>query len=377
MIPFTLETPRRIFFGSGQIKRLPEVLLGLRRILIVSGRQWFTASGAEKRVKGLLRDFELSHVACVQGEPRVDTLEAVRGEAEGSHPEAIVGIGGGSVLDTAKALSVLVGIPGRVEEYMEGGEGAKEIAGPGIPWVAIPTTAGTGAEATKNAVVRSVLRGVKRSIRSHLMLASSVIVDPELTVELPLRTTGISGLDALTQLVEAYVSKNSTPPVRSLIEGSFALMFDALKGLPDGLGRIDLRSDASYGALVSGIALANSGLGAAHGFAAAIGGAYDIPHGLLCAVLLPHVLEANAPVIRDDISVLIRERAGGKDPVEWLSDAVRGFLAAFELPLDLKRYRIPGACVRELAERSSGSSMKGNPRELGMREKEALLSRVI
>jgi alcohol dehydrogenase class IV len=126
MIPFTLETPRRIFFGSGQIKRLPEVLLGLRRILIVSGRQWFTASGAEKRVKGLLRDFELSHVACVQGEPRVDTLEAVRGEAEGSHPEAIVGIGGGSVLDTAKALSVLVGIPGRVEEYMEGGEGAKE-----------------------------------------------------------------------------------------------------------------------------------------------------------------------------------------------------------------------------------------------------------
>ncbi len=237
----------------------------------------------------------------------------------------------------------------------------------------MPSTAGTGAEATRNAVIKLADRGLKRSMRSPVLLAASVIVDPELTLELPRDVTGTGGLDALTQLVEAFVSRKANQYTSSLVQGAFLPLLDALERLPDAPADMGLRTGASYGALVSGIALANAGLGAAHGFAAGLGGMYDIPHGLLCAVFLPHVLEANADVIRGKVAGLAGGRNGQTDPVRWLADAVRRLLGRYGLPDDLRQYGLPSGRVPEMVDRSAGSSMTGNPRELGRGEQERIV----
>jgi alcohol dehydrogenase class IV len=378
MVRFTLEMPGRIVFGPGSIAMVPELCKGRgRRLLVISGSRWFEGSATKGRVEKLLTGLHVDYISCREGEPTTDSLAEIRHAARSFSPDMMLAVGGGSVLDTAKALSALLPLSGPVDEYLEGMENSRQIQGPCIPWIAVPTTAGTGAEATKNAVLKSPSLGVKRSIRSPFLLAYAVAVDPELSIDLPLSITGISGLDALTQLVEAYVTRGSVPPVRALIRDAFPLMLEALEKLPQAPMDIGLRSDAAYGALVSGIALANAGLGAAHGFAGGIGGAYDIPHGLLCAIFLPLVLEANAEVTRGAIGELVGERARGEDPVAWLAGAVRGLLGAYKLPLNLIAYGIPRSRLPELAGLSSGSSMKGNPRELSGEEKERILSRVI
>ncbi len=216
-------------------------------------------------------------------------------------------------------------------------------------------------------------------MRSPFLLADSVIVDPELTLSLPGEVTGASGLDALTQLIEAYVSRGTNELVCSIVEGAFPLMLEALEKLPADPGDIALRSRASYGALMSGLALANAGLGAAHGFAAAVG-SYHVPHGLACAVFLPLVLAANAPVIGDKLDRLAArcgEKAPASDSVGWLSGKITGFLEAFGLPPTLAGYGIPRSKLADLAEKSMGSSMRGNPRELGLDERTSILSQVI
>jgi alcohol dehydrogenase class IV len=217
-------------------------------------------------------------------------------------------------------------------------------------------------------------------MRSPFLLAKAVIVDPQLAFSLPLATTGTSGLDALTQLVEAYVSRGTNPYVQSIVEGAFTPMLDALVKLPQNPADPALRSQASFGALMSGIALANGGLGAAHGFAAAVGGLFDVPHGLACAVFLPHVLAANAQSIRGALDRLA-ERSGAPisaaDSVTWLADKIRELLAAYGLPSDLRRFRIPAGKIAELADKSSGTSMRNNPRELSRDERMEILGRVI
>jgi alcohol dehydrogenase class IV len=264
----------------------------------------------------------------------------------------MVAVGGGTVIDTTKALSALVRYPGSAERFLEGLPGAAAVPGPCLPWIAVPTTSGTGAEATKNAVIKSESTGVKRSMRSRHLLAHVVLVDPELTLSLPRGVTGTSGLDAFTQLVEAYVSRSTTPPVRSLVEGAFPLMWEALNGLSQS---------------------------PAHGFAAAVGGAFDVPHGLACAVFLPHVLEANRDAIAADIGRLVGGSHGPeaqRDPIGWLAAEAARFLDAYGLPADLRGFGIPEARVAELAEKSSGSSMRGNPRDLSMKERIDILARV-
>jgi alcohol dehydrogenase class IV len=381
MIPFSLEMPTTIHFGSGSLQKLPAVLAGMgKRVLLVSGQHWLSRSCWEGTIGSGLAGCEVRRVSCPALEPTIDSLESAIASAAPFEPDVIVAVGGGSVLDSAKAFSALLRFPGPAERFLEGVPGAAAIPGPCVPWIAVPTTAGTGAEATKNAVVRAPRLGVKRSMRSPFLLARAVIVDPDLTLSLPARVTGTSGLDALTQLVEAYVSRTTSPFVQSLVEGAFPLMLEALCGLCVTPENRDLRAGASYGALVSGIALAHAGLGAAHGFAAAIGGMFDVPHGLACAVLLPHVLEANAEVIERRIARLTvarRDPSSSPSAVAWLAAEVRSLLHSFGLPETLREYRIPVTCIPELAEKSSGSSMRGNPREIGMEERTEILMSVL
>jgi len=381
MIPFSLEMPSVIQFGVGALEKLPAIAGRLgSRVLVVAGSRWFLDSPWRRRVVEALDGLVVEHLHCAAGEPSARSLAAASESAARFAPDVLVAVGGGSVLDSAKALSALLRFPGPVERYLEGLPGAIAVPGPGIPWIAVPTTAGTGAEVTKNAVVRSEEMCVKRSMRSLHLLASAVIVDPRLTVTLPAVVTGTSGLDALTQLVEAYVSRTTHPFVQSIVEGAFGPMLDALAGLSRNPADEALRAQASYGALVSGIALANAGLGAAHGFAAAVGGLFEVPHGLACAVFLPHVLAANAGVISGAIGRLVGGRAalsGAEDPVQWLAGEVTRLLSAYGLPLDLRGCRIPRHRIQEIAEKSSGASMRGNPRELSMEERIEILSRVL
>ena len=378
MVPFSIEMPRSVQVGAGSFEALSALLADRRRVLVVSGARWLSHSPWAGVLEGLLVGCELLRIACPDGEPTTESLALARDTARSFCAECIVGIGGGSVLDSAKALSALLAHEGPVERYLEGVEGAVPVPGPCIPWIAVPTTAGTGAEVTKNAVIRAPALGVKRSMRSVHLLAEAVLVDPRLTLSLPPRMTGMCGLDALTQLLEAYVSKKTSPFVRALVRGAFAPMLDALRKLPGAFDNLELRSAASWGALASGIALANAGLGAVHGFAAGIGGVYDIPHGLLCAVLLPPVLEANASCIEESVGELaLSAGAADRDPVMWLAGEVRSLLGAYGLPLDLRGFAIPRSMIGELADRSSGSSMKGNPRDLGAEERRAILSSVL
>ena len=377
MLPFTLELPRSIAFGSGTVSRLSSCARELgTRLVVLSGSRWLAGSSWNETVAQALGGCLVEQVRCAPGEPTVSSVaEAVRAAAE-FRPDAIVAVGGGSVMDTAKAVSALVRYPGSAERFLEGLSGAVAIPGACVPWIAVPTTAGTGAEATKNAVIRVESAGVKRSMRSRFLLAHAAIVDPELTLSLPASVTGTSGLDAFTQLVEAYVSRAATPPVRSLVEGAFDGMWEALNGLGASPGDLPLREKASYGSLVSGIALANSGLGAAHGFAAAVGGMFEVPHGLACAVFLPAVLHANRDVIGSDLARLVggtRGREAAKDPVGWLASECRRLLSAYGLPTDLRGFSIPPQRAAELAEKASGSSMRGNPRDLSMEERQEIL----
>jgi alcohol dehydrogenase class IV len=381
MIPFSLETPRAIHFGRGSLARLANIIPdGGGRALVVTGAGWLRGSRFTDVIEKGLEGWVINWCACSPGEPSVRSVDAAASFAAEYRPDLLVAVGGGSVMDTAKAMSAAARFPGSVERFLEGLPGAVPVPGPCLPWVAVPTTSGTGAEATRNAVIMSESAGVKRSMRSRHLLAHAVIVDPELTLSLPAAVTGTSGLDAFTQLVESYVSRAATQPVRSLVEGAFPVMWDALHGLSRSPDDIELREKASYGALVSGIALANAGLGAAHGFAAAVGGMFAVPHGLACAVFLPHVLAANRNVISRDIGRLVggsHGRQAARDPVGWLaSEAVR-FLGVYGLPSDLRRFGIPPEKVDELAEKSSGSSMRGNPRDLSMKERTDILSRVV
>lgn len=374
MNPFRLGLPSTVLFGSGTSARLPELARG-RRVFLVTGTRWLAASGRLAAIAGPLGAVE--HHACPPGEPTVAGVEEARRRARAFRPELLVAVGGGTALDTAKAVAGLLGTDEHVERFLEGLGNTLEVPAACVPWIAVPTTAGTGTEATKNAVIRVPARGLKRSVRSPRLVAEAVVIDPELTVELPPAVTGTGGLDALTQLVEAHVARTANAFVSSLATGAFLPLLDALEGLVDRPRDLGLRAAASYGAFVSGVALANAGLGAAHGFAAGLGGMHDIPHGLICAVFLPHVLEANADVIRDRIGMLAGDRCRGGDPVQWLADAVRMLLRRYGLPVDLRGYGVPAEEAPTIVERSAGSSMNGNPRDIPRDAQERIVREVL
>jgi hypothetical protein len=352
------------------------------RLLLISGSRWLRGSGWEGRIRELLAAFDVQPLDCPAGEPEVEGLRALLDRARAVKPQVIVAVGGGSVLDTAKALAGLLDTQEPIEDYLEGVGRGLPLPAAGVPWVALPTTAGTGAEVTKNAVIRSARLGAKKSLRSPHLLASAVLVDPEFAVGSPLPLTGAAGMDALVQLVESYVSRKAAPVPRALARHAFPVMLAALKAIPRDLQALEPRCGAAYGALCSGTALANAGLGAAHGFASGLGGLYDIPHGLICALFIRPVLRANAEVIRGHIADL-RSSAGPPaekgpaDPVEWLVAEFDALFDLYGLPRDLKGFGVDAARVAEIAERSSGSSMSGNPRDLPMRERERMLAALL
>src|SRR2546430_10444275 len=280
---FEFATAGKILAGAGRAAELPGVVAGLgSRVLVCTG-----ADPARHDV-----------VLAVGAEPTVELARACVATAREHDADVVAAVGGGSVLDLGKAAAMLLGNGGDPLDYLEVIGSGRKISLPSVPCVAVPPTAGTGAEVTANAVLASPAHGLRASLRSPLMIPRVALVDPELTVSCPPRVTAASGLDALTQCLEPFVSVRANPLTDGLAREGLRRAAAGLRAAyADGSG-LGARADMAMCSLLGGIALANAKLGAVHGLAGVIGGTADVPHGVACAALLAPVVEANVAALR-------------------------------------------------------------------------------
>lgn len=285
----------RIVFGRQAVNRIGELSVAFgRRALLVTNAGQPGDGGVIDRLAKLLNTSGVSMICCQQrGEPTVSDVERSLQTAKSADCDLVIGLGGGSAIDAAKAVAGLMTNPGSPLDYMEVVGQGQPLRQPAAPWIAVPTTAGTGAEATRNAVIGCPEKKFKASLRSEHLLAKLAVIDPELAVGAPPEVTAASGLDALCQLIESYTSNRAQPLTDALALQGVSLAATALPRVWDDGADLDARESMALAALFSGITLANAGLGAVHGFAAPLGANFPIPHGTVCAALLPHVVEAN------------------------------------------------------------------------------------
>jgi alcohol dehydrogenase class IV len=270
----------RIVFARGAIARIGE-------FIPASARAFLVYNGRKRDLPRVVADFHQ------RGEPTVDDVDRALSLARDANCDFVLALGGGSAIDAGKAVAGLLANGGAATDYMEVVGKGQKITRPAVPWIAIPTTAGTGAEVTRNAVIDWPEKKFKASIRSELLMAKVALIDPELHVDVPPEVTARSGMDALCQCVEAHVSRGANPLTDALALQGVKL---AVRNLGVAVRRGDdltAREGMALAALLSGIALANAGLGAVHGFAAPLGARFPVPHGTVCGLLLPHVNYAN------------------------------------------------------------------------------------
>jgi len=382
---FEFYTANRIIFGENSLEKIKEIAPEMgKRALIVLGGGSLRECGVVNRLTRILREIGIEYFFYegVDKEPEVETIDDGVNLALDYEVDMVIGMGGGSVVDTGKAISGLCTNGGSVLSYLEGvGEG-KKITKPSLPYIAIPTTSGTGAEVTKNAVIRSAKMKFKKSIRSFHLIPNIAIVDPILTISLPPYVTAYCGMDALTQLIEPYVSKKSQPFTDALsIYGIPYIARSLAKAVKDG-NDIEARTDMSLGSLLSGCSLANSGLGAAHGIAASIGAHFGIPHGLACGIMLPYVMEINISSNIEKFAHIGEALTGVRfDDEKKAASAgiefVRNLSEKVGVPSNLKGYGIEKKDIPALVRGSHGSSMRGNPVDLSDDQIGELIERVI
>jgi alcohol dehydrogenase class IV len=290
----------RLIFGRGEIERAGKLAAGLGQsaLLIHNG-----AEDAAQRLAGLLSAAGVAAIARRQrGEPVVADVDAAVEQARRGGCDMVIGLGGGSAIDAAKATTGLLSNGGEAVDYMEVVGKGQKISRPAAPWMAIPTTAGTGAEATRNAVIGLPEKKFKASIRSELLLPRMALIDPELGMGVPPEVTASSGMDALCQLIESYTSTGATPMTDALALRGIDLASRSLRRAYRDGQDVEAREAMALAAYWSGVALTNAGLGAVHGFAAPLGANFPAPHGTVCAALLPHVIRANVAALRSAAS---------------------------------------------------------------------------
>ena len=378
---FEFAAPTRIIFGEGRLADVPKIVSAMgSRALVVEGR-----SGRAESLVRQLGDVGLATTTLqVSSEPTIALVEAGLAQARRERCDVVVALGGGSVVDAGKAISALLTNDAPVRDYLEVIGKARPLANRAAPFIAIPTTAGTGAEVTRNAVLMAEDEQVKVSLRSPLMLPAVAVIDPELTYSLPPSVTASTGLDALTQCIEPFVSPQANPLSDAVArEGMHRASGALLRAFRDGSDR-EARRDMAVASLCGGLALANAKLGAVHGFAAPLGGMFPVPHGVACARLLSPVAEANVRALRarvpgtralvryEEVARLLTGRADARaeDGVAWLAALVE------ELGVPrLGVYGVRAADVVAVVEQAKrASSMQGNPVVLTADELTATLS---
>ncbi|MBV9206040.1 MAG: iron-containing alcohol dehydrogenase [Actinobacteria bacterium] len=379
---FEFATAGRIMAGAGRAAELPDVLAGLgSRVLVCTGAN-------PARHAGLLDGLGLpAAVLAVAGEPTVELVRAGAAAAREHGADVVAAVGGGSVIDTGKAVAMLLGNGGDPLDYLEVIGSGRPITRPAAPCVAVPTTAGTGAEVTANAVLASPEHRLKASLRSRLMIPRVALVDPQLTVSCPPPVTAASGLDALTQCLEPLVSPQATALTDGLAgEGLRRAAAGLRAAYADGTD-LAARADMATCAMLGGMALANAKLGAVHGLAGVIGGVADVPHGIACAALLPPVIEANVRTLRSgppDHPALERyaraarlltgqPAASIQDGLAWIGET----LTLLAVP-GLGTFGLGPQHAEEVAAKAlRSSSMRGNPVALSQDDLEAVLLRAL
>jgi alcohol dehydrogenase class IV len=383
LINFQLTIPADVRFGVGRIGEVPQALadLGASRVLLVTGRSTSRADS----VRSALIDASISTIPfAVATEPSIERVRAAVALIAEAGCDAVLGFGGGSALDVAKAAAVLAATGTDPMDHLEVIGAGRPISSPGLPCVAVPTTAGTGSEVTRNSVLSG--GGVKASLRSPLMLPRISVIDPDLLAGLPGPTIAASGMDALSQLIEPLLSRRANPFCDALARDGIRRSARSLRrAYEEGMEDPGVREDLALASLFSGMCLANSGLGAVHGIAAAAGARLSAPHGAVCAAVLAAVMELNLQALRErapehaalarmsEVANLLTSRndATPEDAIDWLQEVT----SALSIP-GLSSYGLNETEMEAVVTAAqNASSMRGNPIELNDAEVGEILTR--
>lgn len=372
---YQLTLPRQVRFGWGTRSELPQLVRPLAdRVWLVIGSRTLHRDGTIAQLTAGLRQagLQTEELATISREPLVDdvdaAVESLSSRRRGGERDAVVAIGGGAAIDLAKAVAALATNGGgeSVREYLEGVGSGRTITQPPLPLVVLPTTAGTGSEATRNAVISSLQPPFKKSLRSPLMVPAAVILDPELTRSCPPDVTAHSGMDAVTQLLESYFSRRTNAWTAAVCRDGLARALPALpRAVEDGRDR-EARTAMLHAAFLSGLALANSGLGLAHGVAAALGVRHNVPHGLACAVMLPAALRFNREACLRPLAELGRllqpalATAPDDEAADALIETIEALARRVGIPRRLSDLGVRKVDLPELVTASHGNSLSGN-----------------
>ncbi len=378
---FEFATAGRIIFGRGVMTQLGPLAAELgKSALIVTGK---SEERARRAAELLGESGVTSTVVHVAAEPTTDDARRGVEVARAARCDLVVGIGGGSAIDLGKAISALLTNGGDPLDYLEVVGLGRKLERAAAPYIAVPTTAGTGSEVTRNAVLDVPERNVKVSLRSPLMLPRVALVDPELSFSVPSDVTAATGFDALSQVIEPYVSPFANPLIDSLSAEALVRSARSLRRAYEDGQNAQAREDLAFVSLVGGMALANAKLGAVHGFAGPLGGLYRAPHGAICAALLPHVMRVNWRALSEraprspalsrfvDVARLLTGRADARaeDGIAWIADLT----ATLRIPR-LAAYGLSRADFSRVSDMAkAASSMKGNPIELTSSELQEIL----
>lgn len=367
-----LLVPARIRFGVGVVATLGELARSLGdAALVVHGAHSLTAGGTLERMVGLLQEAGLRVAVAppVAREPRVADVDALVDVCRRERCALVVSAGGGSVLDAGKVVAGVAPNGGAAADYLEGmGAEPRPLRAAPLAHIAIPTTAGTGSETTRNAVLAVPELGVKRSIRHEKLLPSAALIDPELTAGCPARQTAYSGLDALSQLIESYVSRRASLWTDALaVEGIRRVGRSLARAVEQG-DDLQARTDMAFAAAASGVALSNAGLGLVHALAAPLGALTEAPHGCLCGMLLAPVMRFNLPAALERLAHVGRllmgtelhdDEVAAEAGIAWVQDAVR----CFGLPASLAAFGVREAMLGDIVARVNVGPLRTNPRD--------------
>jgi alcohol dehydrogenase class IV len=378
--------PVKIHFGNGNLGLIGNEAITMgKKAMIVCGKKSMRDNGTMERLLYLLEEKGVTWTLFegINPEPRVEVIDDALLQLRSEKADIVIGIGGGSALDLGKALALLAVYTGNAESYF-GSQGSEKLTKPGLPYIAIPTTAGTGSEVTNNSVFINSSTGLKQSIASPFMFPRVAIVDPEITKDVPPTVTAASGMDALTHGVESYLSRGANDITKALAYKSIKLISRSLKRAYDNPCDMEARADMALGSLIAGMAFGNSGLGIAHGISHPLGYHFHIPHGIANAMLLPKALEYNREVAKEEIADLYecffpknKTLEGMELKVEAVISSIEELARQLRIPQRLEALGVKKEAFGQIAQESFASrSIKYNKKEATVEDVMGILEEI-
>jgi alcohol dehydrogenase class IV len=375
--PFSFARIPHIIFGAGKLNKLYNTIIKYgRKVLLVIGGESLRQSGKWYEIKSSLKENSIDFsLITIPSEPSSSLIDSSILKLKNQKFDVVIGIGGGSVIDAGKAISAMITKDDSITNYLEG-IGNKSHDGEKIPYIAIPTTSGTGSEATKNAVISQIgPDGYKKSLRHDNLIPNLAIIDPELMISCPSSITASCGMDAFTQLLEAFVSTKSNPITNILaMNGMKYMSKNIVLASTSGSSNIEVRAAMAYGALMSGITLANAGLGVIHGLASSIGGFFEIPHGVVCGTLLAETTKMNINGLREESTaqealnkyaevgrMMLGDRSFDNEDIDEYCNILIKTLETWTSNLKIEKLRKYGITEEDIEKIVEKTGLKNNP----------------